>query len=497
MNEPIFIPSDDAIERGLASRAPHRLDGALIDAVMTGVHATRQVPRRGVMFRDPVGDRRRPVVLSVLAAVLIVGGTLAVSTGSFSPVPPPPPSAPAATLPAAVVPPSTTPQPSPSAKPVTCATQTTSVLTGAAMPPTNVEPVTVADSALKVGVYMTAPSEPSPVQTDVWTVTAGTATRIAAIVGPDYNQAFVDDVSRDGRIATIGIGVVHGSSPGPSCSDLYAIRTDGSGATRLTFNGPDAYAQDSVFSQDGRYVAFRAGIDVAASPVIGLVDLQGDATEHDVLCDASVDELHLAWSPFEDRLAAVCGSHLMVADIGGSPARVTGAVDMYEMPTGGQAFVGVGWRDPGRILVVTADNGQTSNVPINLATLTVDRSGARDGNLTPRVVSVPRLADPRLSTRTPVSPDGKRVALDGDPVANDTRGDTLALYVLDATSGVAQRVAPWGASDPGWSSDSRSLVYMDFVDERSVLTVYDLAAKTSTALGSRPNEYGGGIWRLR
>ena len=60
MSEPILIPSDDAIERGLASRAPRRLDAALLDAVMTGVHATRQVPRRGAMLRDPIGDRRRP-----------------------------------------------------------------------------------------------------------------------------------------------------------------------------------------------------------------------------------------------------------------------------------------------------------------------------------------------------------------------------------------------------------------------------------------------------
>ena len=219
MSQPVLIPSDDAIERGLARRAPHRPTGQLLETVMIGVHATNQVSRRGAPLRDPIGGVRRPLLWAALAAVLIVAGALVFSIGGRPQVMPSPrPTLPPPTLPAAVVSPSSRPASSPSASPLTCATQTTSILTGNAMPPANATPMTIQAGILDVGVYLTAPPAPPVLaHNDLWAISAGTAKRIASIVGPDFNVAEVDDLSSDGRTALIRIGVVHGANPGPWC----------------------------------------------------------------------------------------------------------------------------------------------------------------------------------------------------------------------------------------------------------------------------------------
>ena len=127
--------------------------------------------------------------------------------------------------------------------------------------------MTVTAGVLDVGVYLTALSVgDASGQNDIWAIKAGTATRIASIVGPDFNVAEVDDISADGRTALVKIGVIHGGLPGPMCSDLYAVKTDGSGAIRLTFNGPEGHADDGAFSPHGRYVAFRSSVFTAGSP---------------------------------------------------------------------------------------------------------------------------------------------------------------------------------------------------------------------------------------
>jgi hypothetical protein len=215
------------------------------------------------------------------------------------------------------------------------------------------------------------------------------------------------------------------------------------------------------------------------------------------VCDASANDLRIAWSPADDRLAAACGATLMVASVGGSPARVVGAADTYDVPTGGAEVLGIGWQDPLRILLTTADPGTLSNGPIKLTTLTLGgRASARDGTWSATVTSRPPLADASPPfTQTPIAPDGHAVALYGDPAQNDPAGDRIALYALDTSSGIAQRVVPWRASDPGWSSDSKSLVFIDRVGDEPVLTVYDLAAKTGHRYGSMPLEYEQGIWR--
>ena len=135
----------------------------------------------------------------------------------------------------------------------------------------------------------------------------------------------------------------------------------------------------------------------------------------------------------------------MVAEVGGSPAGLVGLgpVPSYDLPTGGAEVVGIGWQDPLRVLLTTAEPGTRSNGPLKLTTLTLgSRASARDGTWSPTVSSHPVLADSGLSTVSRIAPDGHAIALYGDPLKDDPVGDSLALYVLDTSSSTAERVAP-------------------------------------------------------
>ena len=141
--------------------------------------------------------------------------------------------------------------------------------------------------------------------------------------------------------------------------------------------------------------------------------------------------------------------------------------------------------------------GTHSNGPFNVTTLTLGGGAtAHEGTWSPLITSHPWLGDGGgMSTGTiSIAPDGSALTLFGDTAEDDPQGNTSGLYAMDATSGVLQPVAGPGG-DVAWSSDGRSLLFNDYVGEKWVLTVYDLASKTGHAYGSMPTEFVGGIWR--
>ncbi len=305
MTDQPFQLSDAAIEAALARRAPGHADAALLADIVATAATTRQA--RG--WTVPVLGRPRAVWAVVAAAALLVAGLLAVGIGSGQPPSPTP--APSVL---GVVPPSAGPSEAlPSASAETCATETTQVLVGSAMPPATTGLTTIPAGLLDIGAYLTrTPDGSSNTPTDVWIARSGVSKRIASIVGPDFNIASIDDVSADGQLVLLQIGVIHMTQPGPECSDLYAVRTDGSSVTRVTHYGPNQNAFGGSFSADGRNVAFTYS-ELNASDAIGVVDVAGLAAPRLGLCDGGpTTGLQVRWAPDDDRLAAFCGTSVQL-----------------------------------------------------------------------------------------------------------------------------------------------------------------------------------------
>ncbi len=89
----------------------------------------------------------------------------------------------------------------------------------------------------------------------IWVVNPGAnSASVIAELDPVPNILEILDISPDGSDALIRVGNISPSGFTPECADLYVIRTDGSGATRLTRFGTGRFVTGGAFSPDGRRV---------------------------------------------------------------------------------------------------------------------------------------------------------------------------------------------------------------------------------------------------
>ena len=465
-------PLDDAtIEAAAARRAGGDADAALLTDIMAAARTTPQV--RG--WWPPLLRSRQAWV--VLAAALLLAAAVIVGVGAGRPTPPP---APAPSAAAIVVPPSASAPsspvvstPSPAASPAAmCPPAPAQVATGPAMPPATSEPMTVLGDSLDLGVFVAS--------ADIWSVRTGAASRIASFAGTDLSLAQVDDVSPDGRFAVVELGQAIPNSPFIACDNLYLVATDGTGATRFTTFGTHQHASDARFSRDGRFVAYRYDDLHGHTPVVGLIDLVGDHTPRIVEC-GETSMFDLAWAPDDDRLAMVCGGRLDVVS-----AETGNVVSSTVLPFKGEIFMELAWSDPATMVLVTAlDNGiGVSNAAVRLRTVAAG------------VVSGPKPVSPQITfagaLESTTAPDGGRVA-----VVAFSRDQTMAWYVIDTATGLAQAVAGPGCSDLGWSSDGRSVVFVDGgpATTAPALTLVDVSNGARHPLGWVPAYYRGGVFR--
>src|SRR5262245_2023898 len=324
---------------------------------------TRQVRRWGPAM--PVMRRSAWVGLAA-AGLLIAGLVVALGGGGreTEPAPTPSPSAPAVVVPSA----SPSPFGSPSATPtVACPTETSSVLTGAAVPPTSTAPGSVPDDILRIGAYVTQRDGEQVV--NVWSIRGGEATRIAAVVGPDFNDVSITDISPDGTQALIELGEIHGGSPRPWCHDLYLVQTDGSGARRLTFNVAEGQAYDGRFSLDGRLVAYVTETpELPGSPQVpaslAIIDLTGAGAPITTNC-VTGSQAAFAWGPMDGRLVAACTDGIAMFANGARTETV-------ELPYGDELPLLLAWPDPDHVLLATVVGGATMNTPIQTRTIAVN-----------------------------------------------------------------------------------------------------------------------------
>jgi hypothetical protein len=482
-------PLDDAtIEAALARRAPGHADSGLLTDIVARATSTPQVRA----WTLPVIGGRRAAWAVLVAAVLSVGALLLfLGGGSDRTAPTPAPSQPAVVHPS--------PSVSSSVAPArTCGTQTTTVTIGADMPPTSTTPMTIPEGILDQGLYVTEPADNVYSPADVWAIRAGSATRIASVIGADFDVVQIDDVSADGRLALLQVGELIGD-PVSTCDDLYVLATDGTSVSRLTEDGPNEHATGGRFSRDGRYVAFRFDDLRGHTPAIGLADLLADPTPGYSEC-GETSMFDLAWAPTDDRLAVVCGSRL---DVLPRPDQVLQPTST-DLPVSGEALVELAWQDADTTLLTTAVivNSTTPSPPINAPIQFRTVTGAR--------VSQPTVVSPPIGQGNPgsaISPDGQELAVFATPSDFEASG----WYVVDVSTGTAKKVSGVTCSDIGWSADSRSVLYVKrdpltspppggpttgrVLGGQPTLTVVEVDTGQIQGVGTMPINYIQGFWR--
>jgi hypothetical protein len=479
--------SDASIEAALARRAPGHADRELLASI---VAAAAEVPQLRAWGR-PIAWRSRLAVAAV-AAALVVAAT-AVISGIGSQPPGPRPSGHGS--PGLPGPSSSDTGPGPStpasASPIACATATVVVATGAAMPPAVAVPFTIPPGVLDRGVYFTSPNRIAPAE--IWSVRAGTAARIATVDGPGINALDIEDVSHDGSLAIVAVGHISPSGASAECVDLYGIRTDGAGSTRLTSYGAGEVAHLARLSADGRYIAFghtlidpiRAALAPVRSALV-LDDLRNaNVPSLDRVCSLDSYSFARSWAPGDDLVAAICGSTLQIQ----SPF----SVGTFDLPMATDGLVAFGWASPQRVLIATtalADGPQ----PIDVRTLErAPNGGLADGAFSAVTHLTTGLNIAATDQPPDVSPDGRSVLV---TVASTTDPTTTEWYVLDSVSGASHLILPVSGSDPEWSADGRSVAYLDFANLATTHFAIVDVATGKTQAWPVPATYHQGIWHI-
>src|SRR5262249_50501385 len=121
---------------------------------------------------------------------------------------------------------------------LTCGMNHSVVTVGPAMAPSSTAPMTVPTGVLNRGAYVTQPVNGigySPA--DIWFIRDGDATRIASIVGTDFDAVRIDDISADGSLVLVDVRKESGYAESLPCNDQFLVRTDGTQVTKITATG--------------------------------------------------------------------------------------------------------------------------------------------------------------------------------------------------------------------------------------------------------------------
>jgi hypothetical protein len=461
----------------------------VIDAALDEIDHTQQ--RRALRMPRRFSTMTMPTRIAAAAVigVLAVGATLYVIRPDRPAVGGPSPTRGSSTSPdvAVVVSPSPNRIPSlatPSHSSQPCFTDTLQVLTGGALR-ARVGGDYVGDPMAGLGsgrgVYIGAVG---PLQSGLWAVGPGDGPpRPIAAITPRPLILDVLDLSPDGSIALLRVGNVILNSPEPECADLYALRTDGSGATRLTTPHAGRRVAGAAFSPDGRQVAYSVADQFWPGPAtITVLDLASGHTVDQPCNNGYPGTVPIDWSPASDRLAVACYQALRIFD----PTGTTAPVDV---PTAGLILAFL-WTNDGHILAVT-EHGDVTSFDVAAGTSTV--VGHLDFSGIELVVPSP----------ASFSPDGRWFTFLGGE-RGDVPGDNFRIvgYLVPASGGRPTRILNENeaSSTVTWSADSRALVSAHEsgkqVDDMPVLTLgrLDLDTLQWFSLGRLPGAQG--VWQI-
>jgi WD40 repeat protein len=296
---------------------------------------------------------------------------------------------------------------------------------------------------------------------------------LIASMPPELYPIAVLDISSDGSNALIRLGYIGGNASS-ECAGLYLIRTDGSGATRLTTLGD---VPTGAFSPDGRRIAYsRSG----APGTITTLDVETGATL-DQLCGSDYSNFEIHWSPSGQKIAVSCDFSVTILDGAGTTAPV-------RFMTGGNPLA-FSWTDD-RHLVVATEGGDVYSFDV----------GSQSSSL------LGRFADAEIeivSTSGVFSPDGRWLAYHGGERGDVPGNDFTEVGYLVRTSGGTPTRIPGDVNESTtWSGDSRALVSFVGQDNDLILVRMDVETLESSTLGtildqnSYLDAYRQGIWRV-
>jgi hypothetical protein len=435
----------------------------VIDTALDQIDHTHQrrvlrMPRRFQTMNMPTR-----VAAAAVIGVLAVGATFfVIRPGPV--VGPPGPTAGASSSPTTAVAVSPSPSPSPTQRLSTpsssqepCVTDQLKVLTGAALPATKGDRLSGLGQSR--GVYFAGRP---PQRAQLWAVGPGQdSATLIALVSPEPIILNVVDISPDGSNTLIRAGTI---SPGggTECADLYVVRTDGSGATRLTTFGAGRFVTGGAFSPDGGRVAFHWW----APGTVSVLDLASGQTV-DQVCDVTYSS-HLTqvdWSPTGDRIAVGCSDALTIFDAGGTAAPI-------KVPASDEPLA-FSWTDDTHVIVARG-GGEIDSFDVVSQT-----SGI-----------VGYFADSsEVYSRSGVfSPDGRWLVYQAGE----------AGYLMPTSGGAATRVLDQVRDTFTWSADSRALV---FLTDQWTLARIDVETLQRSTIGTITNRepfltYRQGVWRV-
>jgi roadblock/LC7 domain-containing protein len=437
------------------------------------------MPQTSPASRRWLAPRRRPTLLAAAAllAVAIAGGALAVGSGIVK-LPSVPPS---------IAPPTTGPTPSANASQdaVAVASPNPSQSSQLATPSSGLEPCVAprvfAGKALPAvdgkslqgmgqsrGVYVAGR------QPRLWAVNPGesSATLIASI-SPRLYPSDVLDISPDGSNALIRLGYIGGNASS-ECAGLYLVRTDGSGATRLTTLGD---VPTGAFSPDGRRIAYSQSADPGT---VTTLDLETGATVNQ-LCGSRYSSFLIDWSPSGGTIAVSCDFSLTFLDAAGTTAPV-------RFMTGGDPLAFT-WTDD-RHVVVATDAGDVYSFDL------VSQSSSPLGRFADAEIEI-------VSTSGVFSPDGRWLAYHGGERGDVPGNDfTEVGYLVPASGGTPTRIPGDVNESTTWSGDSRALVSVSSQENDLILVRMDVETLESSTIGkildqnSYLDAYRQGVWRV-
>jgi WD40 repeat protein len=440
----------------------------VIDAALDQIDHTKQ--RRAVRMPRRFSTMNMPTRVAAAAAigVLAVGGALYLIGPSRPAVGTPGATASSSSSPnTVVVTPSTSlqlPTPSSSSKPCV----TFRVSTGDALPKFDGEPR--ASIGPGRGVFLAGST--------LFAVGPGTgpAHPIAQGTGSS-GDIDVLELSPDGSNVLIRAGYNGVPNSERRCADLFVVRTDGSGATRLTTVKPGRVVTAAAFSPDGTRVAYSWS-DQGSFPdpgSISVLDLTSGRTV-DQQCNDRAHTLapvQVDWSPTGDRIAVACDQTITIFDANGTTAPVK------SQPT--NDILAFGWTDDSHLLVADGEGGISS---VDVVSQTSTQLG--------------RFDDPEIEVVVPsgmFSPDGHWLIYAGGE-RGDVPGNGFreVNYLVPATGGTPVRI-PDGVASMTWSGDSRVLVYA--TDDREgtlqILARIDVETLQRSTIGTVSSSSPGGL----
>ncbi|HEX5823842.1 MAG TPA: hypothetical protein VFY18_05205 [Candidatus Limnocylindrales bacterium] len=451
----------------------------VIDAALDQIDHTQQrrvlrAPRRFSTMNMPTR-----VAAAAVIGVLAVGATFYVIRPSQPAVGPPGPTTGASSTPVAVVTPSPSarlPRSTPSSSSEPCVQL--DLKTGDALPAIRGDSLPGLGQGR--GVYLATIEPARPHSPGLWAVGPGTdPARPIAAVELSAGVVEVVGLSPDGSSVLIMAG--HSGPGDPNCADIFVVRTDGSGATRLTTFPLERVVVGAAFSPDGKRVAY-AWKDSGSWPGFGtltVLDLASGRTV-DQPCNNTVFDFPYVvdWSPIGDRIAVACHRSIWIFDPSGTSAPIA-------VPSTGSILT-FRWIDDNHI-VVANDAGETSTFDVASGTSSVLGSFSE--------------SDIEIVIPSGVmSPDGRWLAylggVRGDVPGNDFR---IVSYLVPTTGGRPTRILTereaW--STVGWSADSRALLGVINGSEGAGPTLSRLDVETLrlSTVGSL-SDYRQGVWQI-